>query len=147
MCNCIKFSKKSKLKTAMIKKQKVIVFDVDGTLTLGQDVGQNYYDLSVCERVKEKLVSLKADGFWIILYTSRNMRTYEGNIGQIMKNTSPILIQWLEKNNIPYDEIHFGKPWCGQDGYYVDDRAIRPREFIEMSNDEIKELLLRDRVL
>jgi capsule biosynthesis phosphatase len=131
----------------MIKKNKVIVFDVDGTLTLSQDVGQNYYDLAVCDRVKEKLISLKENGYWIILYTSRNMRTYDGNIGQIMKNTAPILIQWLDKNNIPYDEIHFGKPWCGQEGYYVDDRAIRPREFIEMSNDEIKELLQRDKVL
>ncbi len=130
----------------MVKSEKVVVVDVDGTLTLERDAGQTYYDVSVCEPVKCKLVDLKKQGYWIILATSRNMRSYEGNIGQIMKNTAPVLIDWLAKNDIPYDEIHFGKPWCGHDGYYVDDRAIRPREFVELDSAEIAAVLERDRI-
>ena len=48
-------------------------------------------------------------GFYIILNTSRNMRTYNGNIGLINKNTAKV--HYLEKYDIPYDEIYYGKPW------------------------------------
>ncbi|HGZ0726786.1 TPA: capsular biosynthesis protein, partial [Escherichia coli] len=57
------------------------------------------------------------------------------------KNTLPIIISWLNANNIPYDEIYVGKPWCGHEGFYIDDKAIRPSEFINKSYEEIIELL------
>jgi len=59
------------------------------------------------------------------------MNTYSGNVGQIVKNTGKVLFEWLEKHDIPYDEIHFGKPWCGVNGFYIDDKAVRPKEFLE----------------
>jgi hypothetical protein len=31
-------------------------------------------------------------------------------------------LNWLEKNNVPYDEIYFGKPWAQ---IYIDDNAFR----------------------
>ncbi len=130
----------------MLKSENVVVIDVDGTLTQTRDEGQAYYDVAVCEPVKARMVDLKRQGYWIILATSRNMRTYEGNIGLIMKHTAPLLIDWLARNEIPYDEIHFGKPWCGHGGYYVDDRAVRPREFVELDHEQINALLRRDMV-
>jgi capsule biosynthesis phosphatase len=131
----------------MIKEHKVIVVDVDGTLCTHKVNGQTYGDLGVSPEMKQRLVDLKSQGYWIILATSRSMRTYEGNIGQIIKNTAPVLLDWLARHEIPYDEIHFGKPWCGHDGYYVDDRAIRPREFVSLGNEEILELIKRDRLV
>ena len=131
----------------MIKKRKVIVIDVDGTITLpreGEEV--NYESVPCSQKMRTKLLQLKSDGFWIVLYSSRNMRTHEGNIGLIIKHTAPILINWLANNDIPYDELHFGKPWCGEDGFYVDDRAIRPREFIEMSMQDIRNIIEKDRL-
>ena len=65
------------------------------------------------------------------------MRTHNGNIGKITAQTLPIVISWLNKHSIPFDEIYIGKPWCGTDGFYVDDKAIRPDEFARMSYDEI----------
>jgi capsule biosynthesis phosphatase len=130
----------------MIKENKIVVFDIDGTLALDKKNNQNYAEIDVSITIKDKLIKLKSEGYWIILSTSRNMKTYQGNIGQIMKNTAPILINWLAQNDIPYDELHFGKPWCGHDGFYVDDRAIRPKEFIENSIEEIKEILARDKL-
>jgi capsule biosynthesis phosphatase len=128
-----------------MNQNKIIVLDVDQTLTTKKVDGITYADVGVAEPVKARLKKLKAQGYWIILSTSRNMRTYQGNIGQIIKHTAPVLLEWLDKNEIPYDEIHFGKPWCGFEGFYVDDRAIRPREFVSMSIDEITALLDRDR--
>ena len=89
----------------------------------------------------EKLKQYKENGFYIILYTSRQMNTYSGNVGQIVKNTGKILFEWLEKHDIPYDEIHFGKPWCGVNGFYIDDKAVRPKEFLENSYEEILKLI------
>lgn len=129
----------------MIQRERVLVVDVDGTLTGDRADGQHYSDVPIAEPVLRRLRELKTEGFWIILATSRNMRTHDGNIGLIMKHTAPVLLDWLARNDVPYDEIHFGKPWCGKDGFYVDDRAIRPREFVECGLDEIQALLERDR--
>jgi capsule biosynthesis phosphatase len=130
----------------MIKENKVIVIDIDGTLTLGIKNDESYATVRVSELLKQRLIDLKAKEYWIILYTSRNMRTHGGNIGQIMKHTAPTLINWLAANDIPYDELHFGKPWCGHDGFYVDDRAIRPREFVEKSMEELHTLIVQDQL-
>jgi len=61
------------------------------------------------------------------------MRTYEGNIGLINANTLPIIHDWLTRHKIPFDEILVGKPWCGFEGFYVDDKTIRPSEFVNLS--------------
>ncbi|MFZ72581.1 capsular biosynthesis protein, partial [Escherichia coli] len=84
-------------------------------------------------------------GFSIILNTSRNMNSYQNNIGLINKNTLPVIINWLDKNDIPYDEIYVGKPWCGHEGFYVDDKAIRPSEFVNKTYEEIVELLGKEK--
>src|SRR4051794_25891577 len=88
-----------------------------------------------------KLREYKEAGFYIILYTSRNMRTYGGNIGLITANTAKATMAWLDRHGIPYDEIHFGKPWASRVGFYVDDRAVRPDEFLRMTPQEICRLL------
>jgi capsule biosynthesis phosphatase len=131
----------------MIKEKNVIVVDIDNTLTLPKGESENYSNIKASIQFKTKLDEFKSMGYWIILYTSRNMRTYNGNIGLIMKNTAPVLIDWLAANEIPYDEIHFGKPWCGDNGFYIDDRAIRPREFLNHSHEEILKILERDKVV
>jgi capsule biosynthesis phosphatase len=128
----------------MIAQDKVVVIDVDGTLTSRREPGQSYADVAAAPLVVQRIRSLKSQGHWIILYTSRNMRTYEGNIGRIMRHTAPVLVEWLARNDIPYDELHFGKPWCGHGGFYVDDRAIRPREFVTLDLIEIATVLRRD---
>lgn len=125
----------------MIESEKVIVMDIDGTLCEIKSKEQTYLEVKPKKGVLEKLNYMKQQGFYIILYTSRQMRTYEGNIGKINANTGKVLFQWLEKYDIPFDEIYFGKPWCGKNGFYVDDKAIRPSEFEKLSYDEILNLL------
>ena len=58
----------------------------------------------------------------------------------INKNTAKILLNWLEKWEIPYDEIIYGKPWPGHKGFYVDDRSVRPDEFLKYSVEELNEI-------
>ena len=116
-----------------------IVFDIDNTLTDGKS--SNYMEVNPNEMVIKKLKEYHNNGFNIILYTSRNMRTHENNIGKINAKTLPIIFKWLEKHKIPYDEIYVGKPWCGNDGFYVDDKAIRPDEFVNLNYESIKKII------
>ena len=57
------------------------------------------------------------------------MRSFNGNIGLINKHTSTILNSWLLKNDIPYDELYFGKPW-GKDLSYIDDKSLSIKRFL-----------------
>jgi len=118
---------------------KNLVMDIDNTLTLGDSKDYNLVspNIEVINKVKE----YKKDGFNIILFTARNMRSYEGNVGKITAKTLPIIFKWLEKHEVPFDEIYVGKPWCGHDGFYVDDKAIRPDEFTKMNYLEIAKIV------
>lgn len=121
---------------------KKIIIDLDGTLTIDADT--RYSEKPLNQEVLVACRKYKKLGFEIIISTSRNMRTYEGNLGKINVHTLPTIIAWLEKHNVPYDEIHVGKPWCGFEGFYVDDKSIRPSEFAKLSYDEIKALLAKE---
>lgn len=122
---------------------KRLIVDLDGTLT--QANTSNYNDVLPRKDVVDKLNEYKSDGFEIIICTARNMRTYEGNIGKINIFTLPTIIDWLDKYEVPYDEIIVGKPWCGHEGFYIDDRAVRPSEFTRLSLQEINELIEADK--
>ncbi|MTC47096.1 HAD-IIIC family phosphatase [Providencia sp. wls1922] len=118
---------------------KKLIVDLDGTLTSANTT--NYKEVSPREEVIEKLREYKKIGFEIVIFTARNMRTYDGNIGKINAHTLPVIIEWLDKHNVPYDEIIVGKPWCGHDGFYIDDRAIRPSEFSKLSVEEVNQII------
>lgn len=122
---------------------KRLIFDLDDTLT--ERYSGDYASVSVNVEVVEKLKAYREKGFTIVINTSRNMRTFEGNIGKINANTLPVIINWLDSNNIPYDEIYTGKPWCGMEGFYVDDKSIRPSEFVKLSYEEVMKLLEKEK--
>lgn len=123
-----------------------LIFDIDGTICPIKDKNEKYEDLVPDEKVVSKMRKYKENGAKIILNTSRNMNSYNGNIGLINANTAKVLLDWLEKWNIPYDEIVYGKPWPGHNGFYVDDRTIRPDEFINCTYDEVKEICKKSQV-
>ena len=110
--------------------------DLDGTLTVEQP-GVPYADLLPNVTVLETLRRYRADGFKVAIYTARNMRTYGRSIGHINAVTLPEIIAWLQRFDVPFDEVHVGKPWPEAGGFYVDDRAIRPDEFVNLSHAEI----------
>ena len=118
---------------------KRLIFDLDDTLCTTQN--GDYANAQPITEVIEKLKEYHRQGFTIVINTSRNMRTYQGNIGAINKNTLPIIIDWLRRHDIPYHELYVGKPWCGFEGFYVDDKAIRPDELVKLSYAEICQLL------
>jgi len=117
-----------------------LVMDLDGTLTI-DDPRTPYATRLPNLAVVQKLREYKAAGFEIAIYTARNMRTHEKSVGRINALTLPVVIDWLKRHDIPFDELHVGKPWPGPLGFYVDDRAIRPNEFVTLTHGEILKLL------
>lgn len=129
-----------------MEERLTIVLDVDGTLCPVKRPEQDYAELEPDAEMVARLRNLRAEaGAYIILQTSRNMRTYAGNVGKINANTAPVLLAWLKEWDIPFDEIYFGKPWAGRRGFYVDDRAVRPGEFLRYTEAELEKLCGQDR--
>jgi capsule biosynthesis phosphatase len=122
---------------------KRLVVDLDGTLTvepLGE--GLSYTDAIPNLAMIAQLRIYKRKGFEIVVFTARNMRTYQGALGKINVHTLPVILEWLKRHDVPFDEVVVGKPWCGTDGFYVDDRAVRPNEFLALSLEDLQ-LLIR----
>ena len=53
----------------------------------------------------------------------------------------------MKKWDIPYDEIVMGKVWPGHRGLYVDDRAVRPDEFLKFSYEELENICAASSVI
>ncbi len=123
---------------------RTIIMDLDGTLTIPHSA-ERYEDILPDLQVVEQVRRHAATGFRIAIMTSRNMQTFGNSIGVINAQTLPVIVDWLRRHRIPFDEIHVGKPWCGSGGFYVDDKAIRPSEFVRLDTDAITTLLERER--
>ncbi|PZD95303.1 capsular biosynthesis protein [Paenibacillus sambharensis] len=97
-----------------------IVIDLDGTLCGLRQEGQTYADVLPLEGAVEAVKQLKAEGHTIIIHTARNMKTTGGNVGGAIANIGLTTQRWLERFEVPYDELVFGKPY----GHlYIDDLA------------------------
>ena len=105
-----------------------LVVDVDNTLSVRPN-GLGYESCVPITECCEALKRAHQNGIYIILFTARNMRTFNGNLGLINKYTAPTLLAWLDQYSIPYDEVHFGKPWGTGGVEYVDDLNLSLTDF------------------
>jgi capsule biosynthesis phosphatase len=97
------------------------VFDLDNTLVTHPRVHGDYTSCEPKERNVRLLRELSAAGHYIIIWTARRMRTHAANVGAVIKDVGLITLQTLSQYDIPYDEVHFGKPYAD---LYVDDLAV-----------------------
>lgn len=109
-----------------------ICIDLDGVICQLKIEGQTYDQLLPVEGAPERLKELKENGHYIIINTARHMKTCQGNVGSVTARIGLITLQWLEKHNIPYDEIYFGKPHAD---VYIDDNAYRFSSWNDVTGD------------
>lgn len=128
-----------------MSEKLTFILDLDGTLCPIKKPDESYEDLVPYPQMVEKLRSYHRAGAKIVLFTSRNMNSYGGNMGMINAHTAKTLLAWLERWDIPYDELLYGKPWPGHRGFYVDDRTVRPDEFLQLSAEEMEERCAQSR--
>ena len=97
-----------------------VCVDLDGTICTLAENG-DYANVKPLPNAIETLQQFKKAGHYIIIYTARRMRTHNGNVNEIINEVGELTTRWLEKHNIPYDELIFGKPYAH---VYIDDLAI-----------------------
>ena len=105
---------------AQIKPRR-FCFDLDNTLVSYPVVHGDYTTVLPHQKNIEYLRYLKKCGNVIIIHTARRMRTHGGNTGKVMHDVGKITLDTLEKFQIPYDELYFGKPDAD---YYIDDKGV-----------------------
>ena len=110
------------------------MIDIDGTISELKKTGQSYSDLKVNVGAVEKIRELKEAGHYIILQTARHMKTCDGDQGKVVAKIGKVTLDWLEQNNVPYDEIYFGKPYAD---IYIDDLAHQFTAWEDMSVEDL----------
>jgi capsule biosynthesis phosphatase len=98
-----------------------VCFDLDNTLVTHPTTPGDYNSVLPVQRNIDFLKLLHRLGNTIIIYTARRMKTHKGNVGSIVADIGKITLDTLDKFNIPYDEIYFGKPYAN---FYIDDLAV-----------------------
>ena len=127
-------------------EKSTFVFDIDDTISFAplDDKGNGIYHLAKPNtHVIQKINNLYNSGNTIILFTARGMRTFNGDVDKIKEKHSKTLIDWLDKYQVPYNELIFGKPW-GPNVYYIDDKNLTLNQFLLYSHEDYDTILKRN---
>jgi len=115
-----------------------LAIDLDNTICENKKPCQEYGDVVPMKDAVDSLKAFRDRGYYIIIFTARNMRTFEGNVGKINKFQGPVINSWLQKWEIPYDELVLGKPHVD---FLIDDKGI---EFKNNWTEVAERLLLEE---
>lgn len=102
------------------------VFDLDDTICVTEN--RDYANSKPVDAVVSKIRQLKRDGWEVIIYSSRGQVSCKGNLREIERRNRPVVESWLKENDVPYDELIFGKPIAD---LYVDDKAMNVFDFCQ----------------
>lgn len=107
---------------------RTYVFDLDHTICVPQkfdDTERRYAQAEPIPHMIEYVRKLHNLGNTIIIHTARRMLTHRGDLRKIEADVGQVTRDWLKDNDVPYDQLIFGKPYGD---VYVDDKAMRPEE-------------------
>lgn len=104
-----------------IKPHKLrICFDLDNTLVTPPSIPRDYTTVEPIPHMISLVQRLKREGHTIIIHTARKMLTHGHNLGAAMASVGKLTFETLDRFEIPYDELLFGKPYAD---LYIDDKA------------------------
>jgi len=119
----IQYTKLIGNQNTLFAKPLRVCFDLDNTLVTNPTVCGDYSTVQPIHKMIDLLKQLKQSGHEIIIHTARRMKAHHNNVGKVIKDIALVTIQTLEKYNIEYDELIFGKPIAD---IYIDDKALNP---------------------
>lgn len=106
--------------------KRTLVFDIDDTICIHHK--RDYPNAEPIQPVIDKINRMKAQGYYIKLYTARGQNSCKGNLQLIKERNEAILVDWLDRHGVQYDELIFGKP-LGD--WYIDDKAMSLEAFLK----------------
>jgi len=109
-----------------------ICLDLDGVICDFRRPGETYADVRPIPGAADRIRGLRAAGHHVIIQTARHMKTTGGNVGLVIARQGQTTLDWLDRNGIEFDEIHFGKPYAD---VYIDDNALRFQSWDDVAPD------------
>lgn len=103
-----------------------IVCDIDDTISF--TTNRDWENATPNKELIKKINHLYDAGWHISLYTARGSLSCKSR-EDADKKYRPIIEKWMCQNGVKYHILSFNKPLAT---YYIDDKAIRPCEFIEL---------------
>jgi capsule biosynthesis phosphatase len=97
-----------------------ICFDIDNTLITYSENPKSYEGIQPINTMIQLVRKLHSEGNTIVLHTARGMKSCKSNQGLMAKKVYMNVLECLEKLEVSYDEIYFGKPYAD---IYIDDKA------------------------
>jgi capsule biosynthesis phosphatase len=111
----------------VVSPDKIICVDVDDTICITEN--RDYANSKPITPMIEKLREARDKGYVIVLHTARGQGRSEGNWKSVEQEVRQEVETFCTKFDVPFDVIVLGKPWAQ---WYVDDKAVRPDEFISV---------------
>lgn len=105
-----------------------LIVDLDNTITIDSS-SSDYSNKAPNTEVIAKLKEMKSLGYKIIIHTSRRMKTHKNNEAFAIADIGLVTLTWLQKHEVPFDGIRFGKPFA-ENGFYIDDKNLSIEEFL-----------------
>ena len=99
---------------------KTICFDIDNIICK-TNFKKNYLKSVPLKENIKVINELYDSGFNIILYTARYMGRCKGNLKKINKLIKPLTLKQLNRWEVKYHKIYFGKPSFD---LFIDDKSI-----------------------
>jgi capsule biosynthesis phosphatase len=115
----------------MLKNRIIIDFDDTISITLTRD----WENAEPVWPVINKINELYERDWEIIILTARGQLSCKGDFSMADKKYRSIIEAWLNRYGVKYHQLSFNKP-LGT--YYVDDKAMTPKEFSELEITNIK---------
>jgi len=111
---------------------KRIIVDIDDTIsfTTNRDWENAKPNLPLIKKLNE----LYDNGVEIIYETARGCLSFKGDRKKAEEYYRPIIEKWFKKYNVKYTELSFQKRLAD---YYIDDKAIKPDEFLKLDIQKI----------
>lgn len=120
---------------SQVSWDKSLVVDLDDTICTtdksDKDPVSKYSNAVPIQSMIDRLKEYEAKGWYITIHTARHMVTCDNDAELAYKRLGDVTIFWLARNDVPYDQLVFGKPY-GQ--LYIDDKAMLPEDFINETN-------------
>ena len=105
---------------------KRVVFDLDETIC--RHTNRDYANAAPVWLTIERMRQLRErfPECEIVIHTARGMKSCGGDVEKADAKNRAVTEDWLERHNVPYDILVFGKPFADA---YIDDKAITLEEW------------------
>lgn len=103
------------------------VIDIDDTISITKN--RDFDNSEPIQEVIDKINELYDKGVYIILFTARGMKSQNNDGIKAELKYREITERWLNTHGVKYHELLFGKRNAD---YYVDDKAMKPDEFVKI---------------